>query len=535
MLKQSNTRLLLSSVFALSSAAFLLQTSPVYANEEVAITSEVSPEESTPDTTEDSSHPEATPEEESTDNITPDTTPTEPDVTTTPETSDAEVTDPSPETDSTEPSETPVDPEESVKPSEPNQTDPTETPRFDTLNDAVSEMVNTFNEQTHKLSVIQKDSNGKFYFTYFDSTEGQISNDEVVEKYSVQKETQNEIIPFPTQVIRESSELPKGTKIIITDGVDGKQTKTIISLISESGITVKETIITGERVEPVTQQIAVGTKEEPVVPVVPIEPETPTEPTTPVEPSEPSKPVEPEQPTTPEKPKPEEPKEPSKPDITTTTDELTIPVDKDNNRPFNPNNLVDANDKKDGNLTDKVKIIANNVDTSRAGTYEITYAVTNSSGNTTTRTVKVNIVESGVTNGNMPVIFTPKQITIKTGDMVDFEKFASAVTGDGTNKDITNRLRIEGNYNRNKVGEYNVFLSVTDESGRTTQVPLKIIVKDQPEKTQEQQGDEFKRQGEKVNTSDSSSSNTISPSSLLAATGIVSLIGTAAISKRKKA
>ena len=50
---------------------------------------------------------------------------------------------------------------------------------------------------------------------------------------------------------------------------------------------------------------------------------------------------------------------------------------------------VKATDKEDGNLTDKIEVIKNTVDTSKAGTYEVTYQVTDTDGATVTKTIKV--------------------------------------------------------------------------------------------------------------------------------------------------
>ena len=58
---------------------------------------------------------------------------------------------------------------------------------------------------------------------------------------------------------------------------------------------------------------------------------------------------------------------------------------------LDPMKDVTANDKEDGDLTSKIKVINNTVDTKKAGTYEVTYQVTDSQGATVTKTVKVNV------------------------------------------------------------------------------------------------------------------------------------------------
>ncbi|SFR81448.1 immunoglobulin-like domain-containing protein [Anaeromicropila populeti] len=50
---------------------------------------------------------------------------------------------------------------------------------------------------------------------------------------------------------------------------------------------------------------------------------------------------------------------------------------------------VKAIDKKDGKLTNKIVVDSSNVDLTKAGTYQVTYSVTDSSGNTTEKTAKI--------------------------------------------------------------------------------------------------------------------------------------------------
>ena len=52
-----------------------------------------------------------------------------------------------------------------------------------------------------------------------------------------------------------------------------------------------------------------------------------------------------------------------------------------------------AKDAEDGDLTEKIKVVRNNVDTSKAGTYEVTYLVTDKEGATATKTIKVTVKE----------------------------------------------------------------------------------------------------------------------------------------------
>ena len=57
-----------------------------------------------------------------------------------------------------------------------------------------------------------------------------------------------------------------------------------------------------------------------------------------------------------------------------------------------------AKDFEDGDLTDKIQVISNNVDTSVIGNYEVIYQITDSHNNTTSITVPVEVVDNGEGN-----------------------------------------------------------------------------------------------------------------------------------------
>ena len=58
---------------------------------------------------------------------------------------------------------------------------------------------------------------------------------------------------------------------------------------------------------------------------------------------------------------------------------------------FEPLKGVTASDVEDGDLTKAIKTIKNTVDTSKVGTYEVTYQVKDSEGATATKTIKVTV------------------------------------------------------------------------------------------------------------------------------------------------
>lgn len=72
---------------------------------------------------------------------------------------------------------------------------------------------------------------------------------------------------------------------------------------------------------------------------------------------------------------------------------------------FNPLEGVSASDKEDGKLTTSIKIAKNTVDTSKSGTYEVTYEVTDKDGAKATKTIKVTVKEKDKEN----VTITPSK------------------------------------------------------------------------------------------------------------------------------
>ena len=63
---------------------------------------------------------------------------------------------------------------------------------------------------------------------------------------------------------------------------------------------------------------------------------------------------------------------------------------------FDAKSLATANDKEEGDLTKNIKVISDNVNTNKAGTYSVTYEVSDSKGLTTTKTITVKVLEKSV-------------------------------------------------------------------------------------------------------------------------------------------
>ena len=109
---------------------------------------------------------------------------------------------------------------------------------------------------------------------------------------------------------------------------------------------------------------------------------------------------------------------------------------------FDPLKDVTATDKEDGTITlTKDNIIANDVDTSKAGTYHVTYKVTDKNG-ASLKTITVTVKEKKTTNKpispqqpqkpNKPTTSTKpsgQKNPVKTGDITNIGLFASMFAG----------------------------------------------------------------------------------------------------------
>ncbi len=222
-----------------------------------------------------------------------------------------------------------------------------------------------------------------------------------------------------------------------------------------------------------------------VKPSTPNKPNVPNKPTTPdVKPEE-----KPNKPTTPDV-KPDE--KPSAPSVPSTPEEKpvenTAPVITGNsleikglNSAFNIEMLeLKATDKEDGDLTSKIVIEENTVDTSKAGDYKVVASVTDSQGLKTTVEIKVTVVEvkddvivdAGVIN-SAPVI-TGKDITIE--QYSTFNKDMLEIKCEDKEDGILTYEVIKNNVNVAEAGTYDFTVKATDSKGASTMKTFKVTV-----------------------------------------------------------
>ena len=85
---------------------------------------------------------------------------------------------------------------------------------------------------------------------------------------------------------------------------------------------------------------------------------------------------------------------------------------------------VTASDKEDGDITANLEVVKNEVDTTKAGVYEVTYKVTDSQGASYTTTIQVTVNPKMETLNEAPII-TATDKTITVGDTFDPKVYVS--------------------------------------------------------------------------------------------------------------
>ena len=143
---------------------------------------------------------------------------------------------------------------------------------------------------------------------------------------------------------------------------------------------------------------------------------------------------------------------------------------------FDPMADVTATDEEDGNLTDKIEVLKNEVDTTKPGKYEVTYKVTDSKGASRTKTITVTVNPKMEPLNEAPTIdVTDKEITV--GDKFDPKDGVTAKDKEDGN--LTDKIEILKNtVNPSKPGVYEVTYKVTDSKGASCTKTIKVTVKE---------------------------------------------------------
>ena len=139
---------------------------------------------------------------------------------------------------------------------------------------------------------------------------------------------------------------------------------------------------------------------------------------------------------------------------------------------------VTATDKEDGTIIlTKDNVITNNVDTSKAGTYHVTYRVTDRNGASTEKTITVTVKQNTESLNSAPTI-SANDITLNVGDTFDpLEKVIATDKEDGTIT-LTKDNIIANDVDTSKAGTYHVTYKVTDKNGASTKKTITVTVKE---------------------------------------------------------
>ena len=201
---------------------------------------------------------------------------------------------------------------------------------------------------------------------------------------------------------------------------------------------------------------------------------------------------------------------------------------------FDPMDGVTAIDAEDGNLTSKIEVKKNDVDTTTPGKYEVTYKVTDSEGASFTKSITVTVNPKMEVLNEAPTIDAADK-TITVGDT--FDPKAGVTAKDVEDGDLTDKIEVVKNtVDTKKAGKYEVTYKVTDSDGATRTKTIKVTVKekapapstDKDKTPTTPNKDKDKTTTVAPKTGDTTSVNTII--ALLAVSGIVLL----ALLKRKK-
>ena len=141
---------------------------------------------------------------------------------------------------------------------------------------------------------------------------------------------------------------------------------------------------------------------------------------------------------------------------------------------FNPRADVTATDEEDGDITNKIEILKNEVNVNEPGIYDVTYKVTDSEGASYTTTIKVTVNPKAADLNACPVINAADK-TLTVGD--EFDPLADVTAEDEEDGDITDKIEILNNeVDTTKPGKYEVTYKVTDSGGASHVKTIKVTV-----------------------------------------------------------
>ncbi|MDU4892225.1 MAG: DUF5011 domain-containing protein [Clostridium sp.] len=141
---------------------------------------------------------------------------------------------------------------------------------------------------------------------------------------------------------------------------------------------------------------------------------------------------------------------------------------------FNPLKGVVALDVEDGDITSKIQVVENTVDTTKKGEYRVVYKVTDSQGASFTKEIKIKVELSLIGLNSAPKIEAVDKV-IKAGEA--FNPLKDVIASDLEDGDITSMIEVaENTVDTTIPGEYKVVYKVSDSEGATFTKEIKVTV-----------------------------------------------------------
>lgn len=137
---------------------------------------------------------------------------------------------------------------------------------------------------------------------------------------------------------------------------------------------------------------------------------------------------------------------------------------------FDVNAVVEATDKEEGSLTDKI-FVTGNFDYNTLGEYKITYSVTDKDGNTTTVVRTITVVEEDIENA----VINANNLTIKVGD--SFNPLEGVTVTDTKNQNIIDTLKYTSDVDTTKAGVYKIVYEVVGSNGKLVTKTISVTVR----------------------------------------------------------
>lgn len=137
---------------------------------------------------------------------------------------------------------------------------------------------------------------------------------------------------------------------------------------------------------------------------------------------------------------------------------------------------ISLTDCLDGDISSKVKIVVNDVDNSKLGTYYVTFEASNSYADVVNRKLPVNIVNDTVDSPHIEL--TDYLIYVNVGDTIQPQKYIKSVTDKYDSNIGSDKVEINSTVDTRAPGVHQVAYSYTDSRGLTGHSFLIVIVRE---------------------------------------------------------